>query len=422
MESIRVKATSKKKRDLQAKTKKICRTRGDTRLWCILLFAVTLYCIVWIPTLFRIPLKEPGYQRIGQAEADLGDLRSSHRVQLVGNTSSPSFSSDTPVANSVNQIDSRSREDETNSSVHRTETGSKVFVDYILKYDKSYNVTYGPYTQCAIGVKANKWGRKKITRVGLSKPFTKILNVTTYLRTNLKIITVGDSVAMQFHEVLEEALHPTSPAAAAGVGLGVDHNETTYRTLYQYAWPGAELVSVTAPVNGGGALAALRMTGLFLEEGRGKPPPNIGPNQTDASGGWLPEHVRQILDHNYTMPSMRVTDGIETTATATTTTTTNSKTIESFDVMFFRIPHGWLPASSITRERLEASLRLMQRMFGVHTIIIQTIFLNVSWKPRFVITLFPIVRFGSLQFGFSRSLFCRSLVLSVAFFCWCRTT
>ena len=76
------------------------------------------------------------------------------------------------------------------------ESKSKSFVSYWLESDKPYSIKYGRYMRCPVGNE----------RVELSKPFSEILNVTTYLQTNLKIITVGDSVGMQFHEVLEEAL------------------------------------------------------------------------------------------------------------------------------------------------------------------------------------------------------------------------
>lgn len=137
-------------------------------------------------------------------------------------------------------------------------------------------------------------------------------------------------------------------------------------------------MSVSAPVNGGGALAAFRMTGLLLEEGKGKPPPNKGPNQQTAAGGWLPEHVRQILDHNYTTSAVGSSiNGGNGNSMASVTTT---KKIDSFDAMLFRIPHGWLPASIITRERLEASLRMAQELFGVRTIVIQSLFFNNNVK------------------------------------------
>eukprot|EP00536_Pseudo-nitzschia_multiseries_P019153 jgi/Psemu1/293770/fgenesh1_pg.3980_\ len=189
----------------------------------------------------------------------------------------------------------------------------------------------------------NKFGRKPVTRVELSPPLVDVLNVTALLRTNLKIISVGDSVGMQFHEVLEEALQRPEPQTEPQI---VEIEPHPYRTVYQNAWGAHESVSVAAPVHGGGALAAFRMTGLLLEEGRGKPPPNDGPDQRSGAGGGF------------------------------------RSTIESFDAMIFRLPHGWLPASSFTRERLEASLRLAQELFGVRTVIIQSLFVNNNVKTE----------------------------------------
>ena len=88
---------------------------------------------------------------------------------------------------------------------HYESRTSKAFVTYWLESDKPYTVKYGRYMRCGVGN----------GRVELSKPFSDILNVTTYLQTNLKIITVGDSVGMQFHEALEEALEPP-PSWKAG--------------------------------------------------------------------------------------------------------------------------------------------------------------------------------------------------------------
>jgi hypothetical protein len=342
-------------------------------------------------------------------ESDSRKRQSTRKATMGNKTSSVSSSLDTKVvADHVHAIPPHSQEnDQHHNNRDVSKDGNKVFLSYRLEYDKPYKVKYGPHTQCAVGTKTNKFGRKPITRVGLSQSLSKILNVTAYLRTNLKIISVGDSVSMQFHQVLEEALQP--PPTTTG--------DETYRTMYQYAWKGHESVVVTAPVNGGGALAALRMTGLLLEEGRGKPPPNAGPNQTDASGGWLPEHVRQILDHNYTTTTtvMDIDSG---------ETTTSTQSIEAFDVMIFRIPHGWLQASIVTRERLEKSLSLARELFGVRTIIIQTLFLNVSQGYQSNYFFFsPLGSVGSLLYKhFLAIIYCWFIILSSVSFHAYRTT
>ena len=176
---------------------------------------------------------------------------------------------------------------------------------------------------------------------------------------------------MQFHELLEEALQPPTTTSTSITTTVADAEDAllqsnNYRVVYQNAWGDHETVSVSAPVDGGGALAALRMTGLLLEEGRGQPPPNAGPNKKNGAGGWLSEHVQQILNHTYS------------TVTTNTTRTAKTKAVESFDAMIFRIPHGWLSLNLITRERLEASLLLARELFGINTAIVQTLFLNVS--------------------------------------------
>lgn len=132
------------------------------------------------------------------------------------------------------------------------------FFSYQMYREYPYNVTYGPFTQCHLGRTTNKWGRKPIDRVPLSQPFVDVLNMSTYFQTNLRILTLGDSVGIQFHQLMEEA-------------AGATWND---RKLYTFAWGAHESVSISAPVQGGGVLGAFRMTGMFLQKGLGKPPPN----------------------------------------------------------------------------------------------------------------------------------------------------
>ena len=384
-DSQRKPETTSKKKGLTPKTKR--KYNINNRLWFTLLFTVA-FCAanIWFSTPLPIDRTQPKLDRTAwQLEFD-STRRQSTRKRTVGNTTSSVSSSIDTIKAAVDHAHPIPSHFQENGQNHNTrdivgEDGNKAFVSYRLEYDKPYSVKYGPHTQCAIGTKTNKFGRRPVTRVGLSESLSKILNVTAYLQTNLKIISVGDSVSMQFHQVLEEALQPpptmTTTASDAGLGNGNRNETDPYRTIYQDAWSGHELVVVAAPVNGGGALAGFRMTGLLLEEGRGKPPPNASPNLTDASGGWLPEHVRQILDHNYTT----------TTITGSGETTTSTHSIGAFDVMIYRVPHGWLQASVVTRERLEKSLSLARELFGVRTIIIQTLFLNVSqgYKSKYIL-------------------------------------
>lgn len=225
---------------------------------------------------------------------------------------------------------------------------NKPFLYYDLYQDRPYNITFGPYTQCQLGISYNKRGKKPIERVALTDFLTNIMNVTTYIYTNLKLLSVGDSVGMQFHQVLEEA-------------VGGKWNDPR-RTVYQNAWGDHESVSVLA--GKGTVVAGFRMTGLLLQAGKDQPPPNAGPNLKSGAGGWKPEHVLQLLDHEYY-------------STDTMTTTTTRIKIQQFDVMLFRIPHGWLTLDTITEQNLQEALLLANELFGVHTVVIHTLFFNV---------------------------------------------
>lgn len=56
------------------------------------------------------------------------------------------------------------------------------------------------------------------------------------------------------------------------------------------------------------------------------------------------------------------------------------KTVQKFDAMVFRIPHGWLTLDEITQETLVESLNLAHEVFGVKTIIVMTLYLNNNVK------------------------------------------
>ena len=346
----------------------------NTRLWFVFLLAISIYGGTFISTAWRIGTQQR------KATQDRSEL-------LI------------PLPSKTKSILDKPTDKDKSNSIADGDGGidsvgeKKPFVSYRLEYGKPYNIKYGQYTRCKLGITRNKFKRNPYRRVPLSKPLFDVLNVTTYLRTNLKIITVGDSVGMQFHQVLEEALEPPindtrvsnaddPAAAAAALGFKInDKNQTLYHTVYQNAWSAHESVSAMAFVNGGGALAAFRMTGLLLEEGKDKPPPNAGADRNNGAGGWIPEHVRQLLNHNYYSTATTALvgstgDGGGGEETATTTTT---QAIESFDIMIFRIPHGWIKASLVTRERLERAMVLARKLFGVRTVIIQTVFLNVSF-------------------------------------------
>lgn len=103
-----------------------------------------------------------------------------------------------------------------------------------------------------------------------------VLDFTTFLSTDLKILVMGDSVGMQLSHSLEELMGGSESS----------------RTVYRYSWGDTEGLHISAPTKGGGVLAGWRILGLFLASSLDKPLPNVG-------GGWRMEDVYKITNHTF---------------------------------------------------------------------------------------------------------------------------
>jgi hypothetical protein len=238
------------------------------------------------------------------------------------------------------------------------------------------------------------------------------LNFSTTIETDLKILLMGDSIGIEFSQTLEEAATTTTMSMMTGGGGGGggerrldkdendddddDNNNSQQqqqqqhapRQVLKYSWSTHEGLHVTAPVNGGGVVAGWRLLGFLGPNGEDKPLPNI------CCGGWRREDVDQLLhgveyhhhhhhhhhdgtgggagnsaatthedDHNY---------GQHNNNNDTTTSTSTTTTIDSFDVFVFPMPLGWLPATSVTEEALEAAIRTAKELFGAKTVVLVT--------------------------------------------------
>jgi hypothetical protein len=167
---------------------------------------------------------------------------------------------------------------------------------------------------------------------------TGVLDFSTSIRTNLKILLMGDSVGIQFSQTLEMAMG-ADPCA---------------RKVLRYTSGkeglGHEGLHVSSPIQGGGTIAGWRINGMLQRGGENK----IGPNK--CCGGWSREDSHKLLRHN-----------------SSTTTTVGKKattTIGSFDVFIFRIPHGWFGLNLVTEEKLQEMIKIASEVFEVKTVII----------------------------------------------------
>ena len=108
----------------------------------------------------------------------------------------------------------------------------------------------------------------------LPEPFQApgLLDFSTLIDTNLNILYVGDSVGVQFAQILQEATHPIK------------------RETIRYAWKAPFESSHIALTPSGGTVAGTRVTGLMTNRTR-----NVRewlPNS--AGGGWLTRDIREM--------------------------------------------------------------------------------------------------------------------------------
>jgi hypothetical protein len=197
------------------------------------------------------------------------------------------------------------------------------------KSSRPYTNEFEPFTKCDLN-------EKKKGRVGLPaemKNATGVLDFTTSVTTDLKILFMGDSVSIQYSQGFEEA-------------AGALHE---HRAVLRYSWGTHEGLHVSAPVRGGGVVAGWRLTGLLSRGRENKPLPN------SSGGGWVRKDVHNLTTHTYNVTNDQ---GEE-----------ESKAVGSFDAMVIRIPHGWMSLNQISIQALNETVHLAHELFGVSSIV-----------------------------------------------------
>ena len=177
-------------------------------------------------------------------------------------------------------------------------------------------------------------------RLPLPEPIQRLVNFTTIVSTNLKILFMGDSVGMQFAQGFQESAGGTYD---------------NYQVL-RYSWGTHVGLTLLAPVLGGGQVAGWRITDMLELRGENKPLPNR------RGGGWVKSDVLALLDRSLSVTathSARYDDKNQTT----------KQTMVSFDSMVFRIPQGWISPNQVTEQSLQETVGLAHELFGVSTVI-----------------------------------------------------
>lgn len=167
-----------------------------------------------------------------------------------------------------------------------------------------------------------------------------ILDFATSVTTNLKTLIVGDSVAQQLSEAVDESF--------GMLKSWTRFNETTddpamiRRQLLWGCGGYCETLSISYPLRGGGLSAYWRMTDIWKTENKGKAlPPNEG-------GGWNDNQVNRLLD---AMPPLAN---------------------RTFDAVVLNYNNWIRPAGNVTQEQYEDSIRLAASVVGAKAVILVT--------------------------------------------------
>lgn len=151
--------------------------------------------------------------------------------------------------NSRTDIDWKEVNNEVPSSLVAYASDGTHFLSYELHYNESFEGIYSLDYHCP------EIDGSLATRAPLSPKLVETFHFKTTISTNLKILTLGDSVGLQFHETLEEAANV--------------HNYTERKVL-RFAWGKFSGTSISTPIRGNGVLGSLRTTGWYLKGGEGK--------------------------------------------------------------------------------------------------------------------------------------------------------
>mmetsp|Transcript_28000 Transcript_28000/g.51645 ORF Transcript_28000/g.51645 Transcript_28000/m.51645 type:complete len:486 (-) Transcript_28000:66-1523(-) len=186
-----------------------------------------------------------------------------------------------------------------------------------------------------------------------------VLNFTTSISTNLKIVFMGDSVGGQFSQAFDSASVVDTAWEESG-----EHNTTRWTQSYgNYGNTVCECLTVSAPILGGGVSAFWRMRDLMTMSAQGK----VFCDQPHHGGdrGWDADQALTLRDHTYNSSG---------------SSSSNSSTVGYFDAAVIRIPHGWLTIDQITKERIIETIHLVSIYLGAKTAIVTLLPINNNVK------------------------------------------
>jgi len=171
----------------------------------------------------------------------------------------------------------------------------------------------------------------------------RLFDFTTTVSTDLRLVFMGDSLGHQFCQGFE----------AAVLGRGHEHKRTVHKK-YNVGRKVFDCLVSSAPVRGGGAVAFWRYTKMLQRKTWAKITPCYSNERL-----WGENFLMEILDHKFADEP----EGREIT-------------VNQFDAAIVRIPHGWMTAEEITKERLVEVVTFAQNLLGVRVVVFTTVGLD----------------------------------------------
>ena len=314
-----------------------------------------------------------------QSYGDNDEEESLFHLSFVSDVSSSSSSSSTSKPSS--KTSSLSKTTMTTTSKNdidikevRSDNDNEKYISYKLKQHHGFNNTFDIFYKCDLR-------ERKVT----SRAFTNAFDFQVEIDTSYNILYMGDSVALQFAQGLQEA-------------TGATYKN---RKVLRYSWREHEGLHIAAPVRGGGAVAGWRISGMLKADQRNNDyqmPPTPG-------GGWMEIDWRNIrrslaimspFSSSVEIESQR-NDHLHSSQLRCEKAMETKRKIEfvgmklplntmedelrgcpeaDFDVAIFQIPFGWLPKpslNSISYEIIDETIQQLHYMFGAKIIIIQNV-------------------------------------------------
>ena len=124
------------------------------------------------------------------------------------------------------------------------------------------------------------WNESTLSTINFPDVPSGVFDFTVHIATKLKILFIGDSLALQFSIWFEKA---------CGV---IAHKKLA---IAKQIGSTADLVNVANEINGGGAIAFWRIIGVWIQKFQGQPGPNRGEKTKRRRGGLENDTARTLL-------------------------------------------------------------------------------------------------------------------------------